>query len=167
MSNTIDDFRNFYKPDKTKEEFYLSDACNNAINIIEATLYNLNIRLNIKVINDKRILGYKGEFSQVILNILSNAKDVLLEKKIQSPQINLTIKSRGVLGIIEIEDNAGGINLENMEVLFDPYFTTKDSSKGTGLGLYVSKLIIERNMGGELSVSNSENGAVFKIVLVG
>jgi signal transduction histidine kinase len=167
MSNTIDDFRNFYKPDKTKEEFLLSDSCKKAINIIEATLYNLNIELNLNIVNDKKIYGYPTEFSQVILNIISNAKDILVEKKISKPRIILTIDTKGVLGIIEIEDNAGGISCENMELIFDPYFSTKDSSKGTGLGLYVSKLIVERNMGGELSVYNSEKGAVFKIVIAG
>lgn len=167
MSNTIDDFRNFYKPDKRKEEFFLSDSCKKAISIIEATLYNLNIELNVNVLEDKKIFGYPTEFSQVILNILSNAKDILVEKKISNPAINLTIQSKGTLGILEIEDNAGGISKKNMELIFDPYFSTKDSSKGTGLGLYVSKLIVERNMGGELSVHNSDNGAVFKIIIAG
>ncbi len=167
MSNTIDDFRNFYKPDKTKEEFLLSDSCKKAISIIDATLYNLDIKLNINVIDDKKIFGYPTEFSQVILNILSNAKDILVEKKIQNPTINLSIEKKGILGIIEIEDNAGGISEKNLELIFDPYFSTKDSSKGTGLGLYVSKLIVEKNMGGELSVHNSKNGAVFKIIIAG
>jgi signal transduction histidine kinase len=130
-------------------------------------LSNLNIELNLNIVNDKKIYGYPTEFSQVILNIISNAKDILVEKKISKPRIILTIDTKGVLGIIEIEDNAGGISCENMELIFDPYFSTKDSSKGTGLGLYVSKLIVERNMGGELSVYNSEKGAVFKIVIAG
>ena len=131
MSNTIDDFRNFYKPDKIKEDFLVSDACKNAINII------------------------------------SNAKDILIEKEIENPKIQIDIKSKGILSIITIKDNAGGIKEENTELLFDPYYSTKDSSKGTGLGLYISKLIIERNMGGELSVFNDNEGAVFKIVVTG
>ena len=84
MSNTIDDFRNFYKPDKIKEEFFVSDSCKNAINIIGATLKNFNIKLNINVENDKKIYGYPTEFSQVILNILSNATDILVEKNIKN-----------------------------------------------------------------------------------
>ena len=147
MSNTIDDFRNFYKPDKTKEEFFVSDSCKNAINIIDATLRNFSINLNVNIASDKKIYGYPTEFSQVILNILSNAKDVLVEKNIKNPKIDLDIDSKGILSIITIKDNAGGIKEKNQELIFDPYFSTKDSSKGTGLGLYISKLIIERNMG--------------------
>ena len=167
MSNTIDDFRNFYRPDKVKEEFLVSNSCKNAINIIGATLKNFNIRLNINVENDKRIYGYPTEFSQVILNILSNAADILVEKSIKNPQIDLNIDTKGILSIITIKDNAGGIAQKNQELIFDPYFSTKDSSKGTGLGLYISKLIVERNMGGELSVYNDDKGAVFKIVVAG
>jgi two-component system, NtrC family, C4-dicarboxylate transport sensor histidine kinase DctB len=167
MSNTIDDFRNFYRPDKVKEEFLVSISCKSAINIIGATLKNFNIKLNINIENDKKIYGYPTEFSQVILNILSNAADILVEKSIKNPQIDLNIDTKGILSIITIKDNAGGIPQKNQELIFDPYFSTKDSSKGTGLGLYISKLIIERNMGGELSVYNDDKGAVFKIVVAG
>lgn len=167
MSNTIDDFRNFYKPDKKKEDFYVSDACKKAINIIDATLENLGINLILDIKEDKKIFGYPTEFSQVILNIISNAKDVLIEKNIKNPKIEINIESKGILSIITIKDNAGGIEEKNLEQIFDPYYSTKDSSKGTGLGLYISKLIIERNMGGELSVSNDSEGAVFKIVVAG
>jgi two-component system, NtrC family, C4-dicarboxylate transport sensor histidine kinase DctB len=167
MSNTIDDFRNFYKPDKIKEEFLVSIACSKAINIIDATLKNLGIELNININNDKKIYGYPTEFSQVILNILSNAKDILVERDIKNPRIDINIDIKGILCILEISDNAGGIKEENLEIIFDPYFSTKESSKGTGLGLYISKLIIERNMGGELSIYNNQEGAVFKIVIAG
>ncbi len=167
MSNTIDDFRNFYKPDKKKEDFLVSIACKKAINIIDATLENLGINLILNIKEDKKIFGYPTEFSQVILNIISNAKDVLIEKEIKNPKIQIDIESKGVLSIITIKDNAGGIKQENLELIFDPYYSTKDSSKGTGLGLYISKLIIERNMGGELSVYNNEEGAVFKIIVAG
>ena len=162
MSNTIDDFRNFYKPDKIKEEFFVSESCLKAINIIDATLENLGINLIFNVEDDRKIVGYPTEFSQVILNIISNAKDILIEKEIKNPKIQIDIKSKGILSIITIKDNAGGIAEENKELLFDPYYSTKDSSKGTGLGLYISKLIIERNMGGELSVFNNNEGEVFK-----
>ena len=167
MSNTIDDFRNFYKPDKIKEEFFVSESCLKAINIIDATLENLGINLIFNVEDDRKIVGYPTEFSQVILNIISNAKDILMEKEIKNSKIQIDIKSKGILSIITIKDNAGGIAEENKELLFDPYYSTKDSSKGTGLGLYISKLIIERNMGGELSVFNNNEGAVFKIVVAG
>lgn len=167
MSNTIDDFRNFYKPDKKKENFYVLDSCKKAINLISAALDDGGIELELNVKKDREIYGYPTEYSQVILNLLTNARDILVEKKIKNPKITISIDSMGVLSIVKLSDNAGGIKEENFDLIFDPYFSTKDSSKGTGLGLYISKLIIERNMGGELSVKNDEQGAVFKIVLAG
>ncbi|MGB1226682.1 MAG: sensor histidine kinase [Poseidonibacter sp.] len=167
MSNTIDDFRNFYKPDKVKESFNILASCKKAVNLINASLCNSNVKLILDVKENKDIYGYPTEFSQVILNLISNAKDILEEKNIQNPEIKLSITSGGTLSIITIKDNAGGIKEENLDLIFDPYFTTKDSTKGTGLGLYISKLIIERNMGGELIVYNDEEGAVFKITIAG
>ena len=166
MSNTIDDFRNFYKPDKIKENFYISDSCKKAISLISASLEDSSIKLEFDINENRQTYGYPTEFSQVILNLISNAKDILVEKNIKNPKINLNIKAEGINSIITIKDNAGGIKEENFDLIFDPYFSTKDSSKGTGLGLYISKLIIERNMGGELSVKNDNEGAVFKIVLL-
>ncbi len=167
MSNTIDDFRNFYKPDKKKEHFLISDACKKAINLVDATLHNVEIELIFDIKHDKDIFGYPTEYSQVILNLISNAKDILAEREIKNPKIYLCIESKGMQSIVTIRDNAGGIKEENFDLIFDPYFSTKVSSQGTGLGLYIAKLIIERNMGGELSVSNDEEGAIFKIVVLG
>ena len=167
MSNTIDDFRNFYKPDKKKENFDVLDACKKAINLVNASLDESKVVLELDVIYNREINGYPTEFAQVILNLISNAKDILIERKIPNPKIKLTIDFHGSLCIIKVSDNAGGLKEENYDLIFDPYFTTKHSSKGTGLGLYISKLIIERNMGGELSVKNDEDGAVFKIVVLG
>lgn len=167
MSNTIDDFRNFYKPDKIKESFFVYDSCYKAINLINASLDDSNIKLLVNVKKDKQIYGYPTEYSQVVLNLLMNARDVLVEKKIKNPKITLEIDAKGGFSIVKLKDNAVGIRKEHFDLIFDPYFTTKDSSKGTGLGLYISKLIIEKNMGGELSVTNDKEGAVFKIVLAG
>ncbi|WP_428025149.1 sensor histidine kinase [Arcobacter sp.] len=167
MSNTIDDFRNFYKPDKKKEYFWISDACKKALNLVDATLHNLSIELLLDIKNDKKIFGYPTEYSQVILNLISNAKDILAEKKISDPKISITIDSKGMQSIVTIKDNAGGINEENLDLIFDPYYSTKDSTKGTGLGLYISKIIIENNMGGDLSVENDDEGAIFKIIVLG
>ncbi len=167
MSNTIDDFRNFYKPDKIKEDFYLVESCKKALSLISATLSENQIKLEFDVRQDSKIHGYPTEFSQVILNLLINATDILIEKKIQNPKIKIRIEKREDTSIIIVSDNAGGIKEKNFEMIFDPYFSTKESSKGTGLGLYISKLIIEKNMGGELSVKNDHEGAVFKIALIG
>ncbi|RXK00194.1 histidine kinase [Arcobacter sp. CECT 8986] len=166
MSNTIDDFRNFYKPNKKKEHFFVMDACNKAINLINATLDHGAITLNIENKNDKLIYGYASEYSQVILNLLANASDILVEREIKNPKIDIIIEYENNYSIVTIKDNAGGIKEENMDLVFDPYYTTKDSTKGTGLGLYISKLIIEKNMRGHLVVSNSSEGAVFKISIM-
>ena len=163
MSNTIDDFRNFYKPDKKRETFLIEDSCQRAYGIINATLKNLGIEFIVDVKNESETYGYPTEYSQVILNIIGNAKDILVERAIKEPKISLTIDSQDSMSIVTIRDNAGGINSEYFDALFDPYFSTKDS--GTGLGLYISKHIIEKNMDGELTVFNDDEGAVFKIVL--
>lgn len=166
MSNTIDDFRNFYKPDKKKENFDILEYCQKAIDLVDASLKDNNIELILDIKSNKICYGYPREFSQVILNLISNARDILIERKIQNPKIIFKIQIKGLKSIISVKDNAGGIFEENLELIFDPYFSTKDANKGTGLGLYISKLIIERNMGGELSVQNDEDGAIFKIVLI-
>jgi signal transduction histidine kinase len=167
MSNTIDDFRNFYKPDKKKEVFDVLNACKKAISLVNASLTDSSIILDVQMEENRLINGYPTEFAQVILNLISNAKDILDERNIENPKITIKLESRGSLCILKVKDNAGGLDIKNFDLIFDPYFTTKESSKGTGLGLYISKLIIERNMGGELSVENDEEGAVFKIVLLG
>jgi len=167
MSNTIDDFRNFYKPDKKKENFYVLDSCKKAMNLVDASLEDSSIALELEVKNDKEIFGYPTEYSQVILNLITNAKDILLEREIVNPKIKICIETEGLKSIVTVSDNAGGVKEENFDLIFDPYFSTKDSSKGTGLGLYISKLIIEKNMDGELNITNNEKGAVFKIVISG
>ncbi len=142
MSSTIDDFRNFYKPDKKKEMFFIEESCKRAYGIIDATLKNLGIEFILEIKKPSEAFGYPTDFSQVVLNILGNAKDILVEREIQNPKIYLTIDSKDDRSMVTIKDNAGGISSEYFETLFDPYFSTKDS--GTGLGLYISKYIIEK-----------------------
>ena len=163
MSHTIDDFRNFFKPDKKKVDFYIDDACNEAITLASASIKSFNIKLNKRVKCNSVINGYEREFAQVMLNLISNAKDILNQRKTKNPQIDIVIDYIDSEAIITVEDNAGGVEEEHLEMIFEPYFTTKESSKGTGLGLYMSKMIIEKNMNGELSVENSSKGALFKV----
>ncbi len=165
MSNTIDDFRNFFKPDKNKKYFSLKSSFDEVLNIIGKTIYNQNICLNIKVDEDIKILGYKNEFEQVILNILSNSKDILISNKTENPYINISVK-KGIDRVkIYIDDNGGGIKLEPIEKIFEPYISTKEESDGTGIGLYMSKIIIEKNMQGKIIAYNTKVGASFIIVL--
>lgn len=163
MSLTIDDFRNFFKPDKKKVYFYVEDACFEAISLISAAIKSANITLTKNIKCNCEILGYKREFAQVLLNLIGNAKDILIQREINNPLIHIEIDYKDGYSIITVSDNAGGVIEEHLELIFEPYFTTKDGTKGTGLGLYMSKMIIEKNMGGELSVENINDGALFKI----
>ena len=163
MSNTIEDFRNFYKPDKTKEYFWISEACQRALNIANATLENLGILLNFKVKRDVKVLGYPREYSQVILSIITNAKETIVSRGIKNPSIEVIVDEDNSKSIVFVKDNAKGIKKEHIDFIFDPYFSTKEYAKGTGLGLYISKVIIEKNMHGKLSAYNENTGAVFKI----
>ncbi len=164
MSLTIEDFKNFFKPEKNKEKFHIYKACKEAIHLISASLNNQNIKLDILLKNDKLIYGYKTEYSQVILNLLVNAKDALIMNKIENPIIKLTIDTQNSLSKVTVEDNAKGVPKEDMHKIFEPYFSTK-SSQGTGLGLYMSKMIIEKNMQGKLNVENTNNGAIFTVIV--
>ena len=163
MSKTIDDFRNFFKPSKMKESFKLRDAISDILKIVTAQLKNHKINISLHGENYD-VLGYPNEFKQVILNLANNAKDAILEKKIDGGEINIFINSySNVFKEVVVQDNGGGIPEKIMSKIFEPYFTTKDGSKGTGIGLYMSKTIIEENMSGELFVENKNGGARFTI----
>ncbi len=163
MSRTIEDFRNFFKPDKKREKFSINDALEEAITLVSASIKNSNIQIFKEAKTDMFITGYSNEYSQVVLNILLNAKDVLISRKIENPSIYIKIYKKNNKSILEISDNANGINDNIINKIFDPYFSTKEKVNGTGLGLYMSKMIIEKSMGGRLSVANNNIGASFKI----
>ncbi|MGC8865865.1 MAG: ATP-binding protein [Bacteroidales bacterium] len=163
MSQTIDDFRYFFKPDKEKMEFSLSQTIEQALNFVSSSLLHNNINLEKNLAEGIYTEGYPNEFAQVVLNIVNNAKEILLERKISNPEIKINLSQVEGYAVITISDNAGGVSPEVMEKIFEPYFTTKEM--GTGLGLYMSKTIIESNMKGRLKVFNDEQGAVFSIEL--
>lgn len=161
MSKTIDDFKNYFNPNNKKEIFYVKDAIQNALKIVNSTLNSNEIQLELNIDNEAKINGYINEYSQAIMNIITNAKDILKDRNIKNPKIKIYTKNENN-PILFIEDNAGGIPLEIIDKIFDPYFTTK-YDYGTGIGLYMVKLIIEEKMGGNISVNNSSEGAVFRI----
>ncbi|MGB9079740.1 MAG: HAMP domain-containing sensor histidine kinase, partial [Desulfuromonadaceae bacterium] len=163
MSRTIDDFRNYFRPDKEKAEFNVHDAIVNALSLLEGTLQNPRIDITIVVKDDSVIYGYQNEFSQVLLNILMNARDALLERNVADPRVSITICCEDGRSVVTIADSAGGIPEDIIDKVFDPYFTTKGPQQGTGVGLFMSKTIIEKNMGGRLSVRNRASGAEFRI----
>ena len=163
LSQTIDDFRQFFVPNKEKDTIFLHDCVEGALNIIEKNLINHNIEV-IKNYEDlTKIDLYKNELIQVFINFLKNAQDAFEEKHIKNAKIELTIKEYDTSVECSIEDNAGGIPLEIQKNIFDPYFTTKNKKNGTGLGLYMSKSIIEDHSSGTIKVSNTDDGVIFTL----
>lgn len=165
MSETIEVFRSFFKPDKTKVTFGVIQEIRRTLSLIEGNLYDLNIKTSLHCEGDPQVNGYPNEFAQVLLNILTNARDALLENAIVNAMISIKVFSEEKTSVVTITDNAGGINDEILGRIFDPYFTTKEADKGTGIGLFMSKAIIEKNMKGKLTVRNSTDGAEFRIEL--
>lgn len=163
MSNTIDTFRNFFIANKEKALFQIEHSIDSTLIILNTILshHNIDVEKNIK--DDIKIFAHENEFSQVLLNIITNSKDALVENSIKNPKIEIIVKKENDKAIITIEDNANGINEELLDKVFVPYFTTK--KKGTGIGLYMSKIIIEQNMKGTIDVKNGSKGAVFTITL--
>ncbi|NPA10756.1 MAG: hypothetical protein GXO62_00755 [Epsilonproteobacteria bacterium] len=161
ISNTIDEFLNFSKPVSLCEEFSVEEVIENVMKLILVQLYNHNIQIEFEF-DDFKIKSYKKEIEHIILNLLTNARDIL-DGKEGDKFIYLRAKKEGDTSYIEIEDNGGGIDLEPIERVFDPYFTTKEN--GTGLGLYLSKKIAREKLKGDLVVSNGKEGAIFKLII--
>ena len=164
MSKTIDDFRNFFSPNKSKTIFLIRDNIQSILALMIPQLHNHCIEIDVNGNQDIEVYGYENELKQVLINIVSNAKDAILNNKsIEDGLITIDIITKNHNLIISISDNAGGIPEDIINRIFEPYFTTKFKSQGTGLGLYMSKVIIEKNMKGTLDIQNSEQGAIFNI----
>lgn len=164
MSQTIDDFRNFFNPDKEKVLFFVDQAIKNTINLVQDGIGDSGIYLETDLQNSGQVLGCPNEFCQALLNIIMNARDALMEQKITGGRITITSVAKGESHLITIGDNAGGIPDEILGHIFDPYFSTK-GKQGSGIGLYMTKTIIEQSMGGEVTVTNKSSGAEFQIAL--
>lgn len=163
MSRTIDDFRYFFRNDKQKSVIPVMDLLHRTLTLVSASFGYLKIATDIEVRDTIIAFGYPSEYTQVILNILNNAKDVLTERKVTSPRIRIRAFNEEGRVVVTIWDNGGGIEEDILPRIFDPYFSTKDVGKGTGIGLYMSKVIIEQNMGGTLTARNIDGGAEFRI----
>jgi PAS domain S-box-containing protein len=162
MSKTIDDFREFFKPNKSKEYVFFEKTIDNAIGFVEPLIKKYEIELTKDIKNDKNIVVYKNEVLQVLINLLKNSIDSLVENSIENPKISITIDDIDDTKVIVFSDNGGGIPQEIISRVFEPYFSTKKRN-GTGLGLYMSKTIIEDHLQGSIVVENSKNGAKFTI----
>ncbi|MCX8070158.1 MAG: GAF domain-containing protein [Thermodesulfovibrionales bacterium] len=166
LSATIDKFKNFFMPDSEKINFLVKEAIDTALNLIEDSLRENNILLeNYCEQCEITIYGFKNEFSQVIVNIISNAMEVSLSRNIKNPIIKLECSMTEDKALLKITDNAGGIKDGIIDKIFEPYFTTKFEAEGVGLGLYISKITVEKNMGGSLIAKNVDGGAQFIISL--
>lgn len=159
MSATIDSFLNFFRPHRQKERFLLREAFDNVFSIVSAQLASRNIAVEIDSFLEYEIFGYKNELEQVVLNIMMNARDAFDDIDMQQKLIKIYITEYDWKLDIVFEDNAGGIDDAILERIFEPYFTTKEQGKGTGIGLYMSKLIVQRSFDGDIDVKNLyENG---------
>ncbi|MBU3915187.1 GAF domain-containing protein, partial [bacterium] len=165
LSNTINDFRNFFSPKKKAESVQLGSIIERTLSLIGKSLESKSIVIKENHSFLEPIVTYSNEIMQVFVNILKNAQDAIVEKKIVSPRIIITGKETESHQIVTISDNAGGISEDHLEKIFEPYFSTKDEKTGTGLGLYMSKIIVEKHCHGELNVWNTNDGACFEMKL--
>ena len=165
LSKTIDDFRDFFKEDKECREFTFEELSEGALHIIGLSLQNRNIRLIKQYESKTKVSSYENELRQVVLNLLKNAEDVLVERGVKEPVITVRSYDDSIYTCLEVCDNGGGISAKIVEHLFEPYFTTKDTLNGTGLGLYMSKSIVEEHCLGSLNAVNENDGARFTIKL--
>lgn len=163
MSKTIDDFRNFFEPDKEKVSFSILDAVNDAVSLAKSTFCQDNLEVVLEVDSSLVLFAYKNEFIQIIINLFENARDAIIERKITSGKISIIALSGKDQIILSVKDNGGGIADEILLRIFEPYFSTKEEGKGSGIGLYMSKMIIEEHHQGKLTAANDENGAVFTV----
>ncbi|MBW4055159.1 MAG: PAS domain-containing sensor histidine kinase [Proteobacteria bacterium] len=163
MSRTIDDFRNFFRSDKKKISFSINRVIGQTLTLIDASFKEQQIGIAFHPETIPMTSGYPNEYAQVLLNILMNARDALIGHNSGTALISIRMFAKGDTSVVTITDNAGGISEKIIDRIFDPYFTTKGPDKGTGIGLFMSKTIIEKNMGGRISARNTGSGAEFRI----
>ena len=163
MSAIMDDFRNFFKADKQPTSFKVFDCMSDVMLILEGLLIQENIEVVNKIEPDLMVEGFKNEFSQVLLNIISNAKDAFVERAAVTRRIELETSVEDDKILLRITDTAGGIADEHLNKIFDSHFTTKEKCEGTGIGLHMSKLIIENDMNGRIDVENYKDGTRFTL----
>ena len=161
MSDTIEDFSNYFSPNKKQTSFMIEETFKKALKLMGSRTKDIDITINSST--DVWVNSYEKEFQQVILIILNNAIDNFESSSTADPKIDMLIKEHNEIVILSIYDNGGGIKEKDIDRIFEPYYTTKFANEGTGLGLYMAKMLIESSMGGQLSVKNINDGAYFEI----
>ena len=163
LTKTIDDFKNFFSPNQEKEDISILSVIEETNSIIGHSLINSSIVLNIFCSSDISTLIYKRELVQVILNLINNSKHAIVNNKVENGHVDIEVTEEDNWVALKVSDNGGGISNENIEKIFEPYFTTKGVSSGTGLGLHISKTIIEKHLNGTIKVYNIDGGVCFEI----
>ncbi|NKQ40400.1 MAG: PAS domain S-box protein [Sulfurovum sp.] len=165
MSQTIEDFQNFFNPNKPIEPFNPVKSLNDAIALIKKDLIKNKIILRTSLGTNIQVIGISNELTQVLVNLIQNAKDSLLESRTESKEIFACVAREEEYVKISIQDNGKGIDKDRLEKIFDPYFSTKHASHGTGLGLFMSRMIVEQSLKGSIVASNGDDGALLTIVI--
>jgi signal transduction histidine kinase len=163
MSHTIQDFSDFLKPEKKKVPFSVQQSVEKTLSILEPALKHKKIAFDIDVSQDLSVVGYPNEYAHVLINIIINAKNIFQKRRVKEPTIAIRGFREAGRNILTVTDNAGGVSEAMLDRIFEPYFTTREKESGIGIGLYLSKTMIEKNMGGKLTARNVENGAEFRI----
>ena len=165
MNHTIEDFSNFFKPNRPKEEFEVNALIKESLHIIEKPLRDNDITVSFDPVKDMFFTGYKNNLLQVLINIINNSKDAIGMNNIKDGKISIKTYQKDDTFIINISDNGGGIPEDILNRVFEPYFTTKFKSEGTGIGLYMCKTIIEESLHGSIKLKNINNGILCTIKL--
>lgn len=165
MSETIEDFQNFFDPNKTVAPFDPVESFHDALTLIRKDLKKAKITLHTSLGKGISIIGVSNELTQVFINLLQNAKEALLEIEEEKREISVQITDNHTEILLSIQDNARGVKEDILEKIFEPYFSTKHASQGTGLGLFMSRMIIQQSLQGSITASNHEEGALFTIIL--
>ncbi len=163
MSTTINDFRDFFKPDREKITFSAMQQIRSTVDLVDASFHNSGITITVEPCTDCLLSGFPNEYSQVLLNLLSNAKDAVIESGTRPGLIRISLEEQDGMGVVTVKDNGNGVPEEISSRIFEPYFSTKQM--GTGIGLYMSRMIIERNMNGTLVLGNNINNTGSEFII--
>lgn len=157
MSSTINDFRDFFRPEKERHPFSALAQIEETVRLVDASFRSVGIAIVIEAASDLRLLGHANEYSQVLLNVLANARQAIQGSNVANGRVVIRLAEQDGWGLLTVRDNGGGIPEAILDKVFDPYFSTKDS--GTGIGLYMSRQIVERSLGGTVTAKNVAGGA--------